>query len=278
MAEAVSNTQPHDEAPAAAGSAGEQFVQSLARGLTVIRAFDGDHPSMTLSEVAKRADLNRAAARRFLHTLVELGYVRTDGRTFELTPLVLQLGYAFMSGQTLPRLAQPLLEDLSAKLHESVSMAVLDGADIVYVARIHTKRIMSTAITVGTRFPAYVTSMGRVLLAALPEQELDRYLDALEPRALTSRTITDKGLLREQIELVAAQGWAMIDQELEQGLRSVAVPVVDVDGKVVAALNVSMQASLLSDGETDVAETIAAMVAELQDMVRHLVELQRSLG
>ncbi|MFC4224735.1 IclR family transcriptional regulator domain-containing protein [Lysinibacter cavernae] len=267
-----------DETPVNAGAAGEQFVQSLARGLTVIRAFDGEHTSMTLSEVAKRADLNRAAARRFLHTLVELGYVRTDGRTFELTPLVLQLGYAFMSGQTLPRLAQPLLEDLSAKLHESVSMAVLDGADIVYVARIHTKRIMSTAITVGTRFPAYVTSMGRVLLAALPPKELDAYFETLEPQALTSRTVTDTAVLRERIELAGRQGWAMIDQELEQGLRSVAVPVADVDGKVVAALNVSMQASLLSDGETDVAETIAAMVAELQDMVRHLVELQRSLG
>ena len=159
------------DAPAAARTApqaSDQYVQSLARGLAVIRAFDTDHPVMTLTEVAARTGLTRATARRFLHTLVELDYVRTDGKTFALTAKVLQLGYAYLSGLSLPQLAQPHLEELSLKLGESTSAAVLDGTDIAYIARVTTRRIMNVGITVGTRFPAYATSMGRVLLAALP--------------------------------------------------------------------------------------------------------------
>ncbi|GAA3586127.1 IclR family transcriptional regulator C-terminal domain-containing protein [Klugiella xanthotipulae] len=254
----------------------EQFVQSLARGLAVIRAFDANHPAMTLSEVAKRTDLNRAAARRFLLTLVELGYMRTDGRMFELTPLVLQLGYSFLSGQSLPRIAQPLLEDLSASMHESVSMAVLDGSDIVYVARIHTKRIMSIGISVGTRFPASVTSMGRVLLAGLGEDELNAFLGRVELTALTERTLTDPAALHAEIVRVREQGWAMVDQELELGLRSVAVPVYDPQGRVVAALNVSMQASLHSTD--DITETIVTMVTGLQEVAEKIREVQRAMS
>ena len=143
-------------------------MQSLARGLAVIRAFDTDHPNMTLTEVAARTDLTRATARRFLHTLVELGYVRTDGKTFALTAQVLQLGYAYLSGLSLPQLAQPHLEELSLKLGESTSAAVLDGTDIAYIARVSTRADHDVGITVGTRFPAYATSMGRVLLAGPP--------------------------------------------------------------------------------------------------------------
>ena len=161
-----------------APAASDQYVQSLARGLAVIRAFDTDHPMMTLTEVAARTDLTRATARRFLHTLVELGYVRTDGKIFALTAKVLQLGYAYLSGLSLPQLAQPHLEELSLKLGESTSAAVLDGTDIAYIARVATRRIMTVGITVGTRFPAYATSMGRVLLAALPPAELEDYLAA----------------------------------------------------------------------------------------------------
>ena len=146
-------------------------VRSLERGLAVLRAFDGDAPVQTLSDVARRAELTRAAARRFLLTLAELGYVRVDGRLFSLTPKVLELGYAYLSALSLPEVAGPHLEALSARVHESASMSVLDGADVVYVARVATSRLMTAAITIGTRLPAYATAMGRVLLAARPPAE-----------------------------------------------------------------------------------------------------------
>lgn len=225
----------------AAPQAGDQYVQSLARGLAVIRAFDTDHPLMTLTEVAARTDLTRATARRFLHTLVELGYVRTDGKTFALTAKVLQLGYAYLSGLSLPQLAQPHLEELSLKLGESTSAAVLDGTDIAYIARVTTRRIMNVGITVGTRFPAYATSMGRVLLAALPPAELKAYLAVAEIKPLTPRALGTVPELLAGLEKVRAQGWCLLDQELELGLMSVAAPVHD-GPKVVAAVNVSLQA------------------------------------
>lgn len=229
---------------AMAGSprASDQYVQSLARGLSVIRAFDANNPVMTLSEVAARTDLTRATARRFLHTLVELGYVRTDGKTFALTAMVLQLGYAYLSALSLPQLAQPHLEALSEKLGESTSAAVLDGTDIFYVARVSTRRIMTVGITVGTRFPAYATSMGRVLLADLPADKLDEYLAKAELVALTPRTLSSREQLLVVLDQVRAQGWCVLDQELELGLMSVAAPVRNAAGKVVAAVNVSLQA------------------------------------
>ena len=199
---------------------GGHFVQSLARGLEVIRAFDQDHPRMTVSQVAARAGLDRAAARRFLLTLVDLGYLAVDGRDFRLTPAVLSLGYSYVSGLSLPELAEPHLERLSHDLQESTSLSVLDGDAIVYVARVPTRRIMNVGITIGTRFPAEITSMGRVLLAAEPEE--------LWPPAR-----------REVLDRVRRQGWAIVDQELEAGLRSVAAPVHDARGAVVAAINVS---------------------------------------
>ncbi|MEO7722416.1 MAG: IclR family transcriptional regulator C-terminal domain-containing protein [Pseudolysinimonas sp.] len=197
-----------------------QFVQSLARGLEVIRAFDGESPRLTLSEVAARTGLSRATARRFLLTLNELGYVASDGRDFRLTPRVLQLGFSYLSGLTLPELAQPHLEELSRRLNESTSASVLDGDAIVYVARVPTRRIMNAAITIGTRFPAEITSMGRVLLAAQPESQ---WPDAR----------------RAVLERVRSQGWSLVDQELEVGLRSIAAPIHDANGAVIAAINVS---------------------------------------
>src|SRR6478735_124346 len=152
------------------------FVQSLERGLAVIRAFDEQHPELTLSDVARSTGLTRAAARRFLLTLCDLGYVRSDGRWFSLTPRVLELGYAFLTSLSLTDVAEPHMERLVAEVHESSSVSVLDGADIVYVARVPTSRIMTVSINVGTRFPAYATSMGRVLLAGLSEATLDAYL------------------------------------------------------------------------------------------------------
>ncbi|WP_382306866.1 IclR family transcriptional regulator C-terminal domain-containing protein [Herbiconiux sp. UC225_62] len=215
-----------------------QFVQSLARGLDVIKAFTADRPEVTLSDIARVTDLTRATARRFLLTLVELGYVRTDGKLFALTPKVLELGFSYLSGLSLPEVAQPHLEQLSRELGESTSASVLDGGDIVYVARVPTRRIMTVGITIGTRFPAYATSMGRVLLAGLAPADLDAYLATLHPAAFTPSTLTDPAGLRAELDAVRERGWTIVDQELEVGLRSVAAPVRR-GGTVVAAINVS---------------------------------------
>lgn len=223
----------------AAARSDSQHVQSLARGLAVIESFDVAHAEMTLSDVARRTGLTRATARRFLLTLVDLGYVRTDGRLFSLTPQVLRLGHAFLSSMGLPEIAQPHLEALSAELGESVSVAVLDGQDIVYVARVATRRIMTVGISVGTRFPAYATSMGRVLLAHLDDAALTAYFASAQLSRLTPRTLHDEGALRAELARIRQQGYSLVDQELEPGLRSLAVPVVGASGEVVAAVNVS---------------------------------------
>ena len=223
-------------------------IQSLVRGLAVIRAFDAEHPGLTLSEVARRAEITRAAAGRFLRTLEELGYVRGSagsgvGRTFALTPRVLELGFSYLSALSIPEIVQPHLELLSREVDESVSAAVLDGGDIVYIARVPTRRIMSVRITIGTRFPAFATSMGRVLLAGLPDAARDELLAASVLPSLTERTVTDAAELRAELDRVRAQGWSLVDGELEPGLRSVAVPLHDRRGEVVAAVNVSTSAT-----------------------------------
>ncbi|MDF1478304.1 IclR family transcriptional regulator C-terminal domain-containing protein [Leifsonia sp. H3M29-4] len=217
------------------------YVQSLARGLAVIRAFDAEHPRMTLSELAVRTELTRATARRFLHTLVDLGYVTTDGRTFQLTPRVLELGYSYLASLSLPELMQGPLEELSRQTGESTSGSVLDGSDIVYIARVPVRRIMAVSITIGTRFPASATSMGRVLLAGRSDTWLDEHLTSSP--AFTPRTQTDLPRLREIIAEVRSQGWALVDQELEGGLRSIAAPVRGADGEVVAAVNIATTTS-----------------------------------
>jgi IclR family pca regulon transcriptional regulator len=221
---------------------GAHHVQSLDRGLAVIRAFGAGTPELTLSDVARVTGLTRAAARRFLLTLVDLGYVRTDGKYFSLTARVLELGYAFLSSMTLPEVAQPHLERLSAEVHESSSVSLLEGTEIVYVARVAVSRIMTVTINVGTRFPAYATSMGHALLAGLDAAALDRYLEEANLERLTAHTLTSPAALRAELAEVRAQGWAMVDQELEEGLRSVAAPIRDRSGTVVAAVNVSTHA------------------------------------
>ena len=229
-----------------AASRSGEFVTSLARGLQVVRAFDVDHPVMTLSEVAKRTGLTRAAARRFLHTLRELGYVSSDGRDFRLTPHVLSLGYAYLSSMSIVEIAQPYIEDISKQVSESCSMSVLDGFDIVYVARVPAKRIMSVALSVGTRLPAHNTSMGRVLLASMDEEELDNYFSTTERAPYTQHTVTDEKALRDILAQVRADGYAAVDQELELGERSVAVPVRARSENTLAALNVSGHAARVS--------------------------------
>ncbi len=222
------------------------FVQSLERGLSVIRAFDAEHRELALSDVARATGLTRAAARRFLLTLVKLGYMNvTDGR-FSLRPRVLELGYAYLSSVTLPEVAQPHMETLVEKVNESSSISVLDDTDIVYVVRVPTRRIMSITLSVGTRLPAFATSMGRVLLAGLPDRELDERLERIELRPLTARTVTDREALMNTLSQVRRQGYAVVDQELEEGLRSIAVPIRNPSGAVTAALNVSVHASRAS--------------------------------
>jgi IclR family transcriptional regulator, pca regulon regulatory protein len=246
------------------------FVQSLERGLSVIRAFDEEHREMTLSDVARATGLTRAAARRFLLTLVKLGYVHFDDGRFSLRPRVLELGFAYLSSLSLPEVAQPHLEALVAKVNESSSISVLDDMDIVYVVRVPTRRIMSITLAVGTRLPAYATSMGRVLLASLPEEQLEERLARLEIGRLTSRTVKDVDALRTTLDTVRKQGYAMTDQELEEGLRSAAVPIRDSAGIVVAALNVSVHASratmpaLRSEFLPHALETAAAIEAQLR--------------
>lgn len=223
----------------------QTYVQSLERGLTVIRAFDAEHTEMRLSEVAAETGLSRAAARRFLLTLVELGYVRVEDGRFSLRPRVLDLGYAYLSGLSFAEMAQPHMEALVREVKESSSISVLDDLDVVYVVRVPTRRIMTITLAVGTRLPAYATSMGRTLLGRLPAEELDDRLRRIRLKKLTPHTITTKKALRKEIERTAEQGFAMVDQELEEGLRSAAVPIVDSNGET-AALNISVHATRAS--------------------------------
>jgi IclR family pca regulon transcriptional regulator len=256
----MTETAPPDQpAPAEDPPRSPDHVQSLARGLAVIRAFDGESGPLSLSEVARRCDLTRAAARRFLITLADLGYVRQTGRDFTLRPRVLELGFSYLSGLDVVDVARPHLEELSHELDESASISVLDGREIVYVARVPTRRIMSVSIAVGTRFPAYATSMGRVLLAALPDDELDAQLAHAEAHPLTDRTATDAGELRRLVLAARRHGHAIVDQELEAGLRSAAVPLRDPSGSTVAAMNVSTHA-----GRTSVDDLVDRVVPRLR--------------
>lgn len=243
-----------------------EFVQSLARGLSVVRVFDASHRELTLSEVAQRSNLSRAAARRFLHTLVELGYVRESGRDFSLTPRVLELGYSYLSALRLPEVVHPHLERLSRLVDESVSAAVLDGFDIVYVSRVPTRRIMSVGITIGTRFPAHATSMGRVLLAHL-SSPMAALPESLVP--VTATTVTDPDELLDLLVRIRADGYALVDSELEEGVRSIAAPIHLRGGRVVAAVNVSTTTARVSLGRLvneclpALLDTTAAIDAEL---------------
>src|SRR5271155_2937580 len=250
------------------------FVQSLERGLSVIRAFDADHPKLTLSEVAAPTSLSRAAARRFLRTLVQLGYMRSDGSRFTLRPKILELGYAYLSSLTLPEVAMPHLEQLVEQVHESSSVSELDGDDVVYIARVPTKRIMTVTISVGTRFPAYATSMGRVLLAAQSDARLDEYLESTSLRGLTGHPSTSATALRRERRKIRSQGWALVDQELEEGLRSIAAPIRDADGQVIAAVNISTHA-----GRRSLTTIVEEFLRPLLTTARRIeVDLARSRG
>ncbi|WP_404295767.1 IclR family transcriptional regulator C-terminal domain-containing protein [Halomonas sp.] len=258
---------PHDDKDDALASDNRDFVTALASGLEVILAFDEAHPRMTLSEVAARTGMNRARARRFLLTLHALGYVRKQQRVFELAPKVLQLGYAFLSANDYRSVIQQVLEEITSESGESSSLGVLDGDEVTYVARSSSRhRLMAITLSVGTRLPAAHTSMGRVLLAQLPDNELDAWLAQVELKQHTDKTITDKTKLRECILEVRQQGYAIADQELDSGLRSIAVPAFDANGKLLGAINISTNAARIS--HATLMETYLPLLQEKARMIR----------
>ena len=218
-------------------------MTALARGLSVMKAFDDQHASLTLSDVARIVGLPRASARRALLTLQSLGYVESSGRLFSLSPQVLTLARAYLASSPVPRVAQGFLENVSESLGESCSLSILHDEEVIYVARSTRKRIGSLHRDVGAHLPAHCTSMGRVLLAALPDSDLDAFIAAATLQSFTPYTTIDKRELRALIQKVRRSGYSLVDQELEIELRSIAVPVQNASGRVIAAMNVSAQAS-----------------------------------
>ncbi|MFI8521676.1 IclR family transcriptional regulator C-terminal domain-containing protein [Streptomyces sp. NPDC085481] len=245
---------------------GRGFVESLARGLTVLTAFGEGRAALPLTAVAEATGLARATARRALITLEHLGCVAVDGREFRLTPRVLSLGFAPLSRTTLTRIAQPHLAGLADRVRESTSLAVLVGDEVQYTGRVETSRIMNVHITIGTRFPAYATSMGRVLLAGLPAEERTARLARTELRALTPYTVTGRTELAAVLAEVGRQGYALVDEELEEGLRSIAMPVHDRTGAAVAAVNVALHSSRRSreECEAEVLPELAAAIGGIE--------------
>jgi IclR family pca regulon transcriptional regulator len=228
----------------------KEFMATLAKGLAVLGAFGEQRPAMTLSEAAAAADLSRATARRVLRTLAALGYVVQNGRQFSLTPRILELGFAYLSTQSWIDRAEPLMKELSHSVDESCSAAILQGTEIVYVARMPAPyRIMSTTIAVGTRLPAFHTSLGRAQLGFLGEDELWRRLKSLRIEHYTPSTITDLEALAARIKADREQGFSIVDEELERGLRSLAVPIVTRSGKNVGAINLSAHTSRTTRNE-----------------------------
>jgi len=226
------------------------YVNSLARGLEVIRAFTRKQPKMTLSEISRATGMTRATVRRFVLTLVREGYAGTDGKLFSLTPKVLELGYAALSSLTFVDVAQPIIVQLAYRLKESVFVAVLDDLDVVYVASATPpKRYLSISVSVGSRAPAHAVSTGRVMIGALPEKERLEYFDKVALTKLTPNTVTSKLRLRSLIEESQDRGWSIVDQELEIGLRSISVPVRDKTGVVIAALNVACPSSRIDQDD-----------------------------
>jgi IclR family pca regulon transcriptional regulator len=219
------------------------FVRSFARGLAVLKAFDSQNPCMTLSEVARKIDLPRATTGRFLETLVTLGYASFDGRDYRLRPRVLELGMAYFSSHSFLDIANPLLKEAAERAEEHCSMAVLDGAEIVYVARHTANRMMSFSISIGKRYPAVYTSLGRALLGTLPDAALDDIIRAADLQQITPQTIVDKVRLRSVIVQGRKDGYILAQSQLEVGILSIAVPIVDRSGVCIAAINIGVPAS-----------------------------------
>jgi IclR family transcriptional regulator, pca regulon regulatory protein len=244
---------PENSVAGDVGETGEtkdkEFMLTLAKGLAVLNAFGRDRPTMTLSQAAQTVDLTRATARRVLHTLVRLGYVEQNDRQFALTPRIMQLGFAFVSSRNWIDRAAPLMKTLSERFHESCSAAILEGTEVIYVARIPARRIMSAALSVGSRLPAFHSSMGRIQLGFLDEAEIWRRLKSLRIEPLTPATITDLQALYERVRDDRRQGFSIVDEELERGLRSIAVPIANRDGQCVGAINLSTHSTRTTRNE-----------------------------
>ena len=268
MPSSATSEKMHGDAPLTQRDDGPQmsdFVQSLERGISVIRSFSADNPRQTLADVSRQTGLTRATARRLLLTLEHLGYVRSDGRYFELTARILDIGYSYISSLNLNDIAQPYLERFSEEVHESSSVSVLDDTDIVYVARVPTKRIMTVSIGLGSQFPAYQTSMGRVLLAELPDDEIVDIFERSDRSHATERTVDSAAELLDCIGTVRAQGWALLDQELEIGVRSIAAPLRNSAGTAIAAMNVSTHA-----GRTDLDQITEVFLPRLLETAEQI--------
>lgn len=218
------------------------IMGGLAKGLAVIETFAAERPRQSITKVAEASGLDRATARRCLLTLAHHGYAEWDGKFFTLTPRVLRLGTACLATMPLPQIVQPLLDDLSDRIGQSSSVSILDGTEIVYVARAAQKKVMSIGLMPGSRLPAFCTSMGRVLLAALPEDKALAILTGTTLVARTPNTLTDPVEIIAELARIRARGYAIIDQEVELGLRSIAVPLMNAHGKIIAALNIGVAA------------------------------------
>jgi len=246
------------------------FVQSLERGLEIMRVFSAERPSMTVSEVAQMVGLTRATVRRFLLTLSELGYVKEKFNRFELTPQVLELGYAFLSSLSFPDVALPKLEELVALTGESSEAAILDRGDVVYVARVAGPALMTVSVNIGARRPAYATSLGRAMLAGLSEFELRSYLDQYELKPMRAGTVIDQSLFLSQLEKVREHGFAFVNQELEEGLIALAVPVKDTQGAVIGAINLSTHIGRKSiEDLTAFVPLLKSTAAEIENGLRY---------
>lgn len=250
------------------------YVQSLDRGLAVLRCFGEERAQLTISDVAREVQIDRAAARRFLHTLVSLGYVGVDGDKFYLRPRVLELAQPYLDSVELPEIVQPHLEALTRGIHETSMAFVLDGDDIVYVAGVQAKRLVAVQVRFGMRVPAYVSALGRVLLSSLDRSQLDDYFSRVELVKHTSKTVVDEDSLRKEIARAATHGFSVVDQELAAGLRTIAVPIHDRDGEVVAAISIGVTAATVSmatlrgDLLKRLRETAAEIEADLRTIRR----------
>lgn len=246
------------------------IMGGLAKGLAVIETFGAENPRQSITEVAAASGLDRATARRCLLTLAHHGYADWDGKFFTLTPRVLRLGTACLASMPMPAIVQPALDALSDRIGESTSVSILDGAEIVYIARAAQRKVMSISLMPGSRLPAYCTSMGRVMLAALPETEARDRIGTAPLPARTQQTLTDPQAIMAELARIRAQGFALIDQEVELGLRSIAVPLANARGRVIAALNVGLAA-----GPEPLAEIATRLVPALQEVAAQLRGLLR---
>ncbi|MFW6093230.1 MAG: IclR family transcriptional regulator domain-containing protein [Pseudomonadota bacterium] len=258
-----------------------EYLTTLARGLMVLRAFTKDRPEMTLSEVAAVTDLSPAVARRCLNTLVHLGYVGKQGKRFLLTPEVIGFASAFLESMNLEQVVRPHLQEVRDRTGDSSSLAVLSGRNILYLVHVSTNRMVRLAAGVGTRFPAYATSLGRVLMAMQSDEALERLLDEARPERLTDKTVTSVAALREILEEVRARGYASIEDELDYGIVSVAVPVRDAHGRVVAAINCSTATTRVNEPEmvrTRLPHLRDAAAAIERELARYPVLLHSIMG